>query len=206
MSGSPLIKLAADEMVARLRTTIAARERVDIADTAARRAAVLVPLVASDDGLGILLCLRTADVWDHKSEVCFPGGSIEQRDDGPVEAALRELHEELGIDRSSVETLGLLDDVAINVSGYVITPVLGYLPVVPPLNPDPSEVERAFIVPLEYLLQPDIEQTEITEIAGVAKPRYFYSFDAMRIWGATGRIVHALLDVLRADRLKEIVE
>lgn len=180
-------------MVARLRTTIAARERIEIADTAARRAAVLVPLVASDDGLGILLCLRTADVWDHKSEVCFPGGSIEQRDGGPVEAALRELHEELGIDRSSVEIVGFLDDVATNVSGYVITPVLGYLAAVPPLNPDPSEVERAFIVPLEYLLRFDAV-------------RYDYTFDAMRIWGATGRIVHTLLEVLRTDRLKEVVE
>ena len=183
--------------LARLRAVIQARQRTEIADDAARRAAVLVPLVGGDGGLRVLFFQRSADVWEHKSEVCFPGGSVETHDIDPVAAALREAEEELGIPPGDVEIVGLLDDVLTHVSGYVITPVVGYLRQLPQLRPDPLEVDRPIIVPLEYLLQPGVEQREELELDGIRRPRYSYPFDGLRIWGATGRIVHGLLGLVR---------
>lgn len=196
MSSSPRTSPPLDQTLARLRRRLATRQRVEIADPAARRAAVLVPLVQTETDLKLLFFLRTIEVWEHKGEICFPGGSVEPGDGGSVRAALREANEELGISPEDVEVVGLLDDVETHVSGYIITPVVGYLRALPQLRPDPLEVERPLLVDLDYLRQPAIERTETTAIAGVTRLRYSYPYDGMRIWGATGRILHTFLRLL----------
>lgn len=178
---------------------MSARER-RVADGArgARQAAVLVPLLGSRDAPHILFFERTHDVMDHKGEICFPGGSFEAYDDGPVAAALRESNEELAIVPQDVEVLGLLDDVETHVSNYRITPVVGFIEGIPALRPDPLEVSRVILAPLCVLLQPGVESIELREYRGAHRHMYAYTFDGNRVWGATARITHALLEMLRA--------
>ena len=162
-----------------------------------RHAAVLVPLLGSRAAPHILFFERTHDVIDHKGEICFPGGSFEAYDDGPVAAALREANEELALVPQDVEILGLLDDVETHVSNYRITPVVGFIDGIPMLRPDPLEVARVIIARLDLLFEPGVESEEIREHRGEPRPMYAYCFDGNRVWGATARITHALLEMLR---------
>jgi len=185
-------------LIRRLRHALADRERIALSDGSAKKAAVLVALVQRGDDIDLLCFLRTANVFEHKSEICFPGGSLEADDDGAVGAALREAREELGIDPGDVDVLGLLDDVATHVSGYSVTPVVGYIRAMPNLVPDQLEVELPIVVPLRHLMDPGSESAEFSECGGVTRLRYSYAFGGRRIWGATGRIIRNLLDVLLA--------
>jgi 8-oxo-dGTP pyrophosphatase MutT (NUDIX family) len=167
--------------------------RAHIIDANARRAAVLVPLLASPTGLELLCFERTHEVLEHKGEICLPGGSIEAADAGPVEAALREANEELGIVGSDVDVLGLLDDVHTTVSNYVITPVVGYISSPPNVVCDALEVARPILVPVSALLMRGVEAYELRGPDGTLRTIYAYHIGEDRIWGATARIIHNML-------------
>lgn len=182
-----------------LRERLRMRRRRSVDNPAARRAAVLVPLMGKEDDPDVLCFERSDSVFDHKGEICFPGGSLEAHDRGPVEAALREAHEELNLRPDDVELIGMLDDVETIVSNFTITPVVGFTARRPELVPDPSEVSRIIIVPLATLLDPNVEAAQWLEYKGTSKLGYSYSFGGNRIWGATGRIVRSLVNVWRGD-------
>jgi 8-oxo-dGTP pyrophosphatase MutT (NUDIX family) len=183
----------------RLRERLTARVRTVVDNPDARRAAVLVPLIGSQAAPDILFFERTHDVMEHKGEICFPGGSVEPHDDGPVAAALREAHEELAVPPHAVQIIGLLDDVETRVSNFTITPVVGFIEGQPVLEPDPLEVARIILVPLARLLEPGVEATQVREHEGTRRLMYSYTFDGNRVWGATGRITRALVDALRKE-------
>ncbi|MDQ6767008.1 MAG: CoA pyrophosphatase [Candidatus Eremiobacteraeota bacterium] len=172
------------------------RQRMTVDKPKARRAAVLVPLLGSQAAPDVLYCERTHDVLDHKGEICFPGGSCEADDDGPVGTALREAYEELGLRPHDVQIIGLLDDVETHVSNYTITPVVGFIEGLPPLQLDPLEVGRIIMVPLARLFEPGVASTRVRQVEGVQCLIYAYTFDENCVWGATGRITHALIDIL----------
>jgi 8-oxo-dGTP pyrophosphatase MutT (NUDIX family) len=180
-----------------LRERLRARSREAVDNPTARRAAVLVPLFGSCAAPELLYFERTHDVLDHKGEICFPGGSFEPHDDGPVTAALREAYEELALPPDEVEIIGLLDDVETHVSNYTITPVVGFFEGRPMLQPDALEVARIITVPLARLFEPGVEATHMLEYEGGSRLIYSYTFDGHRVWGATGRITRALVDALR---------
>ena len=184
-------------VLATLRSQLHDRARSPNVAGEARRAAVLVPLVGEGDQLDLILFERSIDVAEHKGEICFPGGSAEPQDANPIETALREAEEELALPRSAVEVLGVLDGVPTNVSNYLITPVVGHVRDDPALVADRVEVARIIRVPVARLLAAGVESSAVTSYAGVSRLRYTYAFDGNRVWGATARILHSLLELIR---------
>ncbi|HEY1352115.1 MAG TPA: CoA pyrophosphatase [Ktedonobacteraceae bacterium] len=163
----------------------------------ARRAAVLVALFAHDGHMHVAFIRRAATLRAHSGEIAFPGGSYDAGDQSLVTTALREASEEIGLAAERVEVLGLLSPVFTVVSNFFILPVVAWLPTGPgPLLVQTSEVAEVLLLPLHALADPRIAHTEIWTRGGQARPVYFYDYGSLRIWGATGRILHALLRLL----------
>lgn len=162
-----------------------------------RRAAVLVPLRGAVGGWEVLLSVRTGHLSTHAGQISFPGGSLEAGDEGPVDAALRETEEETGIGRRHVEVAGLLDRYR-TVTGFLMTPVVGFLSPGFELRPCPDEVAELFWMPLDRAIGREHYQRRALRFRG--KRRHFYAqdFDGRVVWGATAAILVALGDRLRA--------
>lgn len=161
-----------------------------------REAAVLVPLVDRAEGLTVIFTQRTAHLSAHAGQISFPGGRREPTDAAPEDTALRETEEEIGLPRGRIEILGRLDTYVTR-TGFRVTPVVGL--VRPPfdLDPDPTEVQEVFEVPLSFILDPANPQRHSREFLG--RERYFYAFpyEHRYIWGATAGMLVNLRDVLR---------
>ena len=151
-------------------------------------AAVLVPVVAHEEGLTVLFTRRTAHLKHHSGLVSFPGGRAEPHDAGPEVTALREAEEELGLARARVEVLARLPEYFTR-TGFRVTPVIGLVP--PPLElvPDAREVDEVFEVPLAFLLDSRNHRRETREFAGRSASYYVIEHGQHRIWGATAGIV-----------------
>ena len=146
----------------------------------------------------ILLTERTGHLRTHAGQIAFPGGRIDPEDAGPIEAALREAEEEIGLGSQFIETLALGPDYLTG-SGYLIVPVLA---VVRPdfrlaLNPD--EVADAFEVPLSFLMDPANHRKGARLWQGAT--RYFFEmpFGERYIWGATAGILRVIYERLYQD-------
>jgi 8-oxo-dGTP pyrophosphatase MutT (NUDIX family) len=161
-----------------------------------RPAAVLVPLVVHASGMTVILTQRTAHLTEHAAEVSFPGGRLEAEDDGPIDAALRETEEEIGLARARVEVVGRLDDYETG-TGYVVTPIVGL--VRPPfdLAPDPFEVEEVFEVPLAFILDQTNHELRSGVFRGKTRRYYAIPYEGRFIWGATAGMLVNLFEVLR---------
>ena len=163
-----------------------------------RPAAVLVPLVERPEGHAVLLTRRADHLRDHPGQVCFPGGRVDDTDAGPIEAALRETAEEIGLGRESVEIAGVLDGYE-TVTGYGVTPVVAFIRPGYDLTLDAFEVAEAFEVPLAFFLDEASRQVHSGMRDG--RRRYFYAFEYENryIWGATaGMLVNLQRRIARA--------
>jgi 8-oxo-dGTP pyrophosphatase MutT (NUDIX family) len=156
------------------------------------RAGVLVPLILSGRGADLLFTRRTDHVETHKGQISFPGGMSDKRDTDIVHTALREVEEELGIGAPLIDIRGILDDLAVP-SGFIITPVVGILNALPPLNPNPQEVAEAFTVPFAFFCNPANGRSELRDFRGGKREVWFYQHGEHNIWGATAMIVRSLL-------------
>lgn len=167
-----------------------------LGDRPLRAAAVLVPLVDRPQGLQVLLTQRTDHLAHHAGQVSFPGGRLEEDDDGPIACALREAEEETGLPPSCVDVLGFLDDY-VTVTNFRVVPVVGL--VTPPfaLEPDPFEVAEVFEVPLSFLLDPANHKRVERVIDGRPRPYYAMPYGRHYIWGATAGMLINLSRVLR---------
>ncbi|MDH3977486.1 MAG: CoA pyrophosphatase, partial [Gammaproteobacteria bacterium] len=114
-------------------------------------AAVLVPILEQGDSLSVLLTQRTENLTDHPGQISFPGGRSEAHDAGPLETALREAQEEIGLSGDCVNVAGYLSTLAV-ISGFAVTPVVGFVSGQNEFQPDSYEVEALFEVPLAYFL------------------------------------------------------
>jgi 8-oxo-dGTP pyrophosphatase MutT (NUDIX family) len=160
-------------------------------------AAVLVPLVPRATGLTVLLTQRTAHLRDHAGQISFPGGRCEERDASPIETALREAQEEVGLSPGQVEVLGLLPEYRTG-TGFSIMPVVGL--VHPPLNLklDDFEVAEAFETPLSFLLDPANCLRHKIEYQGSMREYYAMPWEGYYIWGATAGMLVSLRHFLLA--------
>ncbi|MET0232954.1 MAG: CoA pyrophosphatase [Rhodanobacteraceae bacterium] len=162
-----------------------------------RNAAVLVPFVRRDDALSMLFTRRTAHLRTHAGQISFPGGAIETTDADAVAAALRETFEETGIEPERVDPFGFLDGFE-TVSGYFVTPVTGFVRGDYHLNPDPSEVDEVFEVPLDFILAPERLKRVDFDWQGRQRTTYEFEWDGRRVWGATASIIRNLLKRLES--------
>ncbi len=160
-----------------------------------RSAAVLVPLISDKDELSILLTLRTSDVESHKGQISFPGGMKDDSDKNPIETAVRETHEEIGINPDTIDILGILDDHPVP-SKFIITPVVGYLQQSSQYTLQRIEVAEVFSVPLSFFLDERNADTEEREFQGKKVTVWHFHFNKYHIWGATAAIIKNFIHVM----------
>jgi len=162
------------------------------------RAGVLVPLVMRNGELSVVLTQRTEEVEHHKGQVSFPGGTMDGIDATIIDTALREAGEEIGLTRNSVEVLGLLNDFC-TPSGFCITPVVGFLPLIPSFILNKTEVSGIFDVPLSFFLDSNNERVKKLERSDKITNVYFYNYGKYEIWGATAEILRNFLHALNTE-------
>ncbi|MEO3434174.1 CoA pyrophosphatase [Inquilinus sp. CAU 1745] len=163
-----------------------------------REAAVLIPLVEREDGLHILLTLRTDHLAAHAGQISFPGGRTEEEDEDALDAALRETEEEIGLPREKIDIMGRLDTYVTR-TGFRIVPFVGL--VRPPftLEPDPFEVAEVFEVPLGFVLGPGKPERHSRIFQGRERFFYVFPYGERFIWGATAGMLLNLREALEVD-------
>ena len=161
-------------------------------DPSYRHAAVLVPLFKSDGQYQVLFTKRTHQVEEHKGQISFPGGGVEERDRTLEETALRESFEEVGLQKEDVSILGQLDDTPTASSRFIIHPFVGFIPYPYPFALSAAEVKRIIQIPLDFFAEPS---HQLYRRDGYMGPSFDYEGDV--IWGATALIMEHLLDLLK---------
>ncbi|HME39182.1 MAG TPA: CoA pyrophosphatase [Steroidobacteraceae bacterium] len=160
-------------------------------------AAVLVPLVERDTGLTVLLTERAATLKDHAGQISFPGGRIEPEDEDAWRAALREAYEEIGLSSHLVEFAGYLPDHFV-ITGFRVTPVVGFV------NPDyqlriaKDEVHDVFEVPLDYILDAANHKSRRRQLGGLNIDVHDIPYGERNIWGATAGMLMTLRRMLQS--------
>jgi 8-oxo-dGTP pyrophosphatase MutT (NUDIX family) len=147
-------------------------------------AAVLIPLIEHADGLTVMLTRRADDLKHHPGQISFPGGRLEDVDTGPADAALRETWEETGLETDRVEVVGYLDNY-LTITGYSVTPVVGFVQPGFDYVPDETEVAEIFEVPLSHLFDPVNVVRRHKRFMGVRLPYFEIPYGRHNIWGAT---------------------
>jgi 8-oxo-dGTP pyrophosphatase MutT (NUDIX family) len=160
-------------------------------------AAVLVPLVERESGLTVLLTQRAETLKDHAGQISFPGGRIEPDDRDAWHAALRETHEEIGLTSAFVEFAGYLPDHHV-ITGFRVTPVVGFV------NPDyqlriaRAEVHDAFEVPLDFILDAANHKSRRRKFGELIIDVHDIPYGERNIWGATAGMLMTLCRMLHS--------
>jgi 8-oxo-dGTP pyrophosphatase MutT (NUDIX family) len=157
-----------------------------------RPAAVLIPVVDHPQPT-VLLTQRAAHLNDHAGQISFPGGKIDATDASPLDAALREAEEEIGLIREFVEPIGYLDLYG-TAFGYRILPTVARVRPGFKLRINRSEVDDAFEVPLAFLMDPANHQIHSKDFRGIERSYYAMPFAERYIWGATAGILRVLYE------------
>lgn len=157
-----------------------------------RPAAVLIPVVDHPEPT-VLLTQRSAHLNNHAGQISFPGGKIDVTDASPLDAALREAEEEVGLARSFVEPIGYLG-VYGTAFGFRILPTLARVKPGFALHINKGEVDDAFEVPLSFLMNPANHQLHSKEFRGMERFYYAMPFAERYIWGATAGILRVLYE------------
>jgi len=161
-----------------------------------RHAAVLIPLVPRPEGVQVLLTQRTSHLKAHAGQISFPGGRVEPEDRDRAQTALRETAEEIGVAADRIEVLGAMPHYELN-SGFLVTPVVGWI--VPPysVQPDPFEVQDVFEIPLRHFLEPANFQRRRYEHDGLVRRYLAAPYEGRYVWGATAGMLYFFFQLLR---------
>ncbi len=169
-------------------------------------ASVLIALVPRDDEITVLLTQRTDHLTDHPGQISFPGGRAEPEDADAAATALREAHEEIGLESSFVDVLGTMPTYTTG-TGFIVTPVVAFVRPGFALRADPFEVAEVFEVPLAFLMNPAHHQRHVVEVDDTRReflsmpwqgldeqgePRRYF------VWGATAAMLRNLYRFLAA--------
>lgn len=157
---------------------------------ATRPAAVLIGIEAAATPR-ILFTERSHALRHHPGQISFPGGRIDAGDAGPADAVLRECHEEIGLAREAVELVGRLPFYR-TVTGFEISPFVGWIVPGQTLEPDGIEIERIFRVPMDYAMDLAHYRSQIRRRDGVDYRIYSIDFEGHHIWGATAAMLLGL--------------
>ncbi|MFA9276020.1 MAG: CoA pyrophosphatase [Candidatus Aquirickettsiella gammari] len=163
-------------------------------------ASVLMPIIAREHGLQILLTQRAAHLHHHGGQISFPGGRVDATDTSAEHTALREAQEEIGLAENQVEVLGRLPQYYTG-TGFSVTPVVALVHPPYEFNSDPFEVASIFEVPLAFLMDPHHHQRRQIDFPDGSGKRSFYAmpYEDYFIWGATAGMLRNLFHFLRAD-------
>lgn len=165
-----------------------------------RAAAVLIPFFERHGEATVILTKRPEHMPTHKGEIAFPGGKHEDRDRSLEETALREVEEEIGVPRASVDIVAELKAYGTLSSRFGIVPFVGLLDEPAEYRPDPSEVERVLEVRLSELLADGVHREERWGFGPADRPVHFFELADETVWGATAGILHGFLAHLVGDR------
>ena len=157
-----------------------------------RPAAVLIPVVDHPQPT-VLLTQRSAHLNEHAGQISFPGGKIDATDASPLDAALREAFEEVGLKREFIDPIGYLDLYATGF-GFRILPTVARVRPGFKLRINEGEVDDAFEVPLAFLMNPENHQVNSKEFRGMTRSYYAMPFAERYIWGATAGILRVLYE------------
>jgi 8-oxo-dGTP pyrophosphatase MutT (NUDIX family) len=161
-----------------------------------RYASVLVPLYEVEGAPHVLLTLRPTTMKHHPGQISFPGGRLDAGE-ASLQAALREAHEEVGLDPRRVAVLGRLSEVMVLTTPFRLTPWVASVPYPYPYAAAPDEVEEILHVPFAALLDEAAYDVSRVEAYGMLLDTHTYRVGPHRIWGATARILRELLSVWR---------
>ncbi|MFI4965791.1 MAG: NUDIX hydrolase [Caulobacterales bacterium] len=165
------------------------------ADGAPTPAAVLIALVERDAGISVILTRRADTLRRHTGQIALPGGRCDPGET-PWQTALREAHEEIGLDPGFVSVVGLSTPYRTG-TGFLITPVVGFVRPGFALTPNPAEVADIFETPFGFLMDPaNLEEHERELPSGEKRRFYAYTHEDRFIWGATAGMLRALYDRL----------
>jgi len=161
-------------------------------------AAVLIPVIARPEGATVLLTRRADSLTSHPGQIAFPGGRLDPGETASV-AALREAWEEVALAAADVEVLGLGDAYETG-TGFLVTPVVGWLKAPPEVTAAPDEVAELFEVPWDFLMDRLNHRQDFYDREGEPR-RWFWAmpWEERYIWGVTAGIVRALRTRLYGD-------
>jgi 8-oxo-dGTP pyrophosphatase MutT (NUDIX family) len=165
---------------------------------ALRPAAVLIAIIAGPDGATVLMTRRSDSLASHTGQIAFPGGRLDPGETA-VDAALREAFEEVALDPAVVEVLGVCEPYETG-TGFLVTPVVGWLRETPSTTPSPAEVAEVFEVPWDFVMDPVNHRRDSYQLEGQS-PRWFWAmpYQERYIWGATAGILRNLCARLYGD-------
>ncbi|MFP7672362.1 CoA pyrophosphatase [Marivita sp. S0852] len=162
-----------------------------------RPAGVLVPVLRHGAGARMLLTKRSSRLKHHPGQIAFPGGKQDDTDSDVIAAALREANEEVGLPQQAVEVLGTLPPHE-TVTGFMVTPVVGWIDSAFDVLPEPGEVDEVFTVPFENVTRMEDFTIQFRRWRGTRRHYYTVPFGPYYIWGATARILRGLAERMEA--------
>jgi len=171
--------------------------------TILQKASVLIPFVCVDGCWSLIYTRRSDALKNHRGQVSFPGGGSEKADQSPIDTALRETYEEIGIQKSGIHIIDNMPDFVTN-SNFIVTPVVAWVDWPVPLSISHKEVSRVFTIPIEWLRNKENWEERLYEFPnGLYGSVIFYNlFDGELLWGVSAKITIELFNILGADFIK----